>query len=456
MAITNIRKTIEGIYARIDNKIERGKSDRRFVHIYKVKGPTFAKAFEKALLNHPILQEMAEDGMSPQNVVDYQEVYNATKEVIKSHKSLISRLNHRTVKTEVIGSDTLKIYRSSGKKDPNIRYVQSINSDFKKEVFKKWQKKAELGDVITPDVVEGRGKGLDFSHTQSTNIANATLLNHLEASSIDVNAIVSGTTESIAEKIFALLGIDWKLEQDPETGKMEWIITGELAGANPDYIAGIDLGPEWEQFILDKFQEVIDGTAGKEFKDPGFVASVPFTQQVLDNETNKMVDYYKSVARARIKGRPKKHKKTKRANKVRNKFKAPKNTKISVPRSAVTSMRRERGKGRQASTQGAAQLTQLKKYINSRLPAEVRRNMGRPALQNQTGRFSNSVQLLSLMEGKSTIMAKYTYLLSPYGTFENTGRKRWPLAYNPKTIIAKSIRNLAQGRIENKLTLRRV
>ena len=82
--------------------------------------------------------------------------------------------------------------------------------------------------------------------------------------------------------------------------------------------------------------------------------------------------------------------------------------------------------------------------------------MGRPALQNQTGRFSNSVQLLSLQQAQNTIMANYTYLLSPYATFENTGRKRWPLAYNPKTVIAKSIRNLAQGRIENKLTLRRV
>ena len=82
--------------------------------------------------------------------------------------------------------------------------------------------------------------------------------------------------------------------------------------------------------------------------------------------------------------------------------------------------------------------------------------MGRPALQSRTGRFSNSVQLLSLLDGQSTVVAKYTYLLSPYATFENTGKKRWPLAYNPKNLIAKSIRNLAQGRIQQKLTLRRV
>ena len=82
--------------------------------------------------------------------------------------------------------------------------------------------------------------------------------------------------------------------------------------------------------------------------------------------------------------------------------------------------------------------------------------MGNPALQNRTGRFSNSVQLLSLTQAQYTAMAKYTYLLRPYQTFENTGRKRWPMAYNPKPIIAKSIRNLALGRIEQKLTVRRV
>jgi hypothetical protein len=116
----------------------------------------------------------------------------------------------------------------------------------------------------------------------------------------------------------------------------------------------------------------------------------------------------------------------------------------------------EKGQGKQASTSQAADLTRLKKYIQGRLPAEVRRNMRRPALQNRTGRFSNSVQLLSLTEAQNTIMAKYTYLLSPYQTFENTGKKRWPMAYNPKPLIAKSIRNLAQGRIEQKLTVRRV
>jgi hypothetical protein len=117
---------------------------------------------------------------------------------------------------------------------------------------------------------------------------------------------------------------------------------------------------------------------------------------------------------------------------------------------------REKGQGQEASTSQAADLARLKQEINRNLSSEVRRNMGKPALSYQTGRFANSVQLLSLVESQNKIMAKYTYLLSPYSTFENKGSYRWPMSYNPKTLIAKSIRNLAQGRIEQKLTVRRV
>jgi hypothetical protein len=133
-----------------------------------------------------------------------------------------------------------------------------------------------------------------------------------------------------------------------------------------------------------------------------------------------------------------------------------KTRKISIAGKLPSGKGVEGGEGQQASVSQAADLARLRTYIQGRLPAEVRRNMGRPALQNRTGRFSNSVKLLSLTEGRNTLMAKYTYLLRPYETFENKGKKRWPMAYNPKPLIAKSIRNLAQGRIEQKLTVRRV
>ena len=110
----------------------------------------------------------------------------------------------------------------------------------------------------------------------------------------------------------------------------------------------------------------------------------------------------------------------------------------------------------------AKELIAIRNKVNRQLPAEIRRNMGRPALINRTGRFSNSAVLAELkptLSGK-TIKANYTYMLNPYQTFENTGMRKWPLGYNPKPLISKSIRNLAEAEIREEfgigLTTRRI
>ena len=191
-----------------------------------------------------------------------------------------------------------------------------------------------------------------------------------------------------------------------------------------------------------------------------FDSSKPFDEIVLEGAVRKLTKPYKKLKGAKITGVPKKHKpKPKKGTVINRKKSRSKKGRISLSKGATATSKAnsgaEKGVGRETDTQSVADLQRLKNAINKRLPAEVRRNMGRPALMNRTGRFSNSVQLLELYPAKETMMAKYTYMLSPYETFENTGRKQWPLAYNPKTLIAKSIRNLAVGQIAQKLTLRR-
>ena len=81
--------------------------------------------------------------------------------------------------------------------------------------------------------------------------------------------------------------------------------------------------------------------------------------------------------------------------------------------------------------------------------------MVRPGLVNKSGRFSDSVQVESILPAAQTLMVKYNYRLNPYETFENKGRYRWPTGYNPKPLISKSIRELAMGLVGQKLTIRR-
>ena len=196
------------------------------------------------------------------------------------------------------------------------------------------------------------------------------------------------------------------------------------------------------------------------------LASEPFDQQVIQAAQHELVQTImkankgKKGIKVKVKGKTIKPRNSKRKGVLKNPKKAAKGKKqrLSIAQKiSVAKIAKRKEKGNKEKTTGSADsLVKIRSYIQRRLPAETRRNMGRPALQNRTGRFSNSVQLLSLTEGQNSVVAKYTYLLNPYATFENAGKSKWPLAYNPKQLIAKSIRNLAMGRIEQKLTLRRV
>ena len=197
-------------------------------------------------------------------------------------------------------------------------------------------------------------------------------------------------------------------------------------------------------------EKALEAIASPSFKQQAAAAAqYKILRDLMNKNRHHVVKKKIKTRKPKIKGRSVPLKKGRKSTK-RKSFKATLAQRVRVQKGI------EKGQGKEASTNMVADLARLKKYINSRLPAETRRNMGRPTLQNRTGRFSNSVQLLSLQQAKNSIMAKYTYLLSPYQTFENTGLRRWPLAYNPKPLIAKSIRNLAQGRIKQKLTVRRV
>lgn len=123
---------------------------------------------------------------------------------------------------------------------------------------------------------------------------------------------------------------------------------------------------------------------------------------------------------------------------------------------------------KEKGTKEELNLNTLKTQINRSLPAEVRRNMGRPALINRSGTFSNSVKLVNLRQGPNTIIGEYTYKRTGggtpprtgqpgvYQTFEGGGKNIWPRGYDPRPLIAKSIRNLATKYVDDKFTLRRV
>lgn len=101
----------------------------------------------------------------------------------------------------------------------------------------------------------------------------------------------------------------------------------------------------------------------------------------------------------------------------------------------------------------------LQNLINQKLPPVVRSNMGAPGLVNRTGRFSESVRVVDIMQTPQGFPSfGYFYDMQRYGIFEKSrGRAPWATPErDPRPLIDKSIRDIAKDLQIGRLYTRRV
>jgi len=127
--------------------------------------------------------------------------------------------------------------------------------------------------------------------------------------------------------------------------------------------------------------------------------------------------------------------------------------------SPIGSMKGVKGPRREKNVESGGQDMQiaasvLRAFVNSRLTKTVQGNMGRPGLENVTGRFAQSVNVVNANALGNHVHMDYTYQQNPYRVFENGGQ--YPSGYDPRPLIERSIRELAAAKLETKFTLRRV
>jgi hypothetical protein len=106
--------------------------------------------------------------------------------------------------------------------------------------------------------------------------------------------------------------------------------------------------------------------------------------------------------------------------------------------------------------ESSVNLSQLLVLINSQLQDVISANMGdgnsRNVLNYRTGRFASTVKVEELSESKQgMISAFYSYMKNPYATFSTGGRQSTPKSRDPKLLISKSIREIAQQVVSNNL-----
>jgi len=261
----------------------------------------------------------------------------------------------------------------------------------------------------------------------------------------DVQGMKDFNVQTLKDKIIDTVNGKVKLElraESPEYNKFKSRYESLMLTATDQLTAGKT------NDALEKFLKTVD--IGDVTGSPAIENKI--VKDITDIARGKKVK--PSRTRTRTTKRAKTGKKGRKISKnnLKKLTKATRAGKAILAKGAITPGKAQKGKtGREQLDLAKVQIA-----INQKLPAEVRRNMGRPALINQTGRFSNSVRLTGLRQAPASVVADYTYQLNPYETFENNGDKQWPAGYNPKPLIAKSIRNLAAAFIDQKFTLRRV
>ena len=263
-------------------------------------------------------------------------------------------------------------------------------------------------------------------------------------------------TKDIQDHVFNNVNIDWKqtkLRKKYARYEVKTAVSITF-GPNPTGLGQIsDLG-NIRKVALDYIKKEV----AKNKNSLGGITeqrSRPISDEIIEDLKKGIGDSVKGSKTAKSKIKAKQMKsgtRTERIKPKRKKATKVKNKAIKVAGATRGSTARAKEKKKEDKT---VNLLTLKRDINRRLPAEVRRNMGRPALINRSGTFSNSARLLSISQAKTGLTGGYTYMKTGggtpprsgqpgvYQTFENKSG-RWPAGYNPKDLITKSIRKLAK------------
>lgn len=95
-------------------------------------------------------------------------------------------------------------------------------------------------------------------------------------------------------------------------------------------------------------------------------------------------------------------------------------------------------------------VTRIENLIRTMLQETIQKNMKRPNLEYQSGRFAKSVELKSIDQRGASLQAFLTYMKYPYQTFE-PGFKQGHKGYDPRRLIDQSVREIATKLVKARL-----
>ena len=175
-------------------------------------------------------------------------------------------------------------------------------------------------------------------------------------------------------------------------------------------------------------------------------------EDAVAHARKQALDKITASARVRTDAKPKAVKRKKKNVGTSSTSKGVKAKRKKYTSKVRTEQRSSAGKSQKAS------LYTVLALINDKLPETVRKNMGAPRLENQTGRFANSVKMTDVIQTPQGFPSfGYSYRKDPYEVYEtSSGTSFASSSRDPRNLIDASIREIAAGYALGRFYTRRV
>ena len=251
----------------------------------------------------------------------------------------------------------------------------------------------------------------------------------------------------------------WDVETNLEGGFVNSVLKANRGYMSKD--SEREIGTLTKNFLRAKIEEIESFYKGEGAKFVEHEGSISFLDALesllLNNILRRNLHKNKNIKVKQAKSLPKRTASVSRSIKTgrADHKKEPFATNIKV-KTGKKSMQ-----GGDVTRQGYASiLPSLPSLINIKLGDTILGNMGLPGLVSQTGTFAGSARVTSAVAGPEGVpVIDYSYQKNPYEVFETGGRGRVPwatTARDPRTIIDKSIREIAAEMALGAFTTRRV
>ena len=396
-----------------------------------------------------------------------QPIETISPSIIADMKRLLEKVKKDFSKPYIVsyyqGDDTrvasVKILHNSFK---NLR-DSIVNPVIRKEVLAVLKEKKVTNSILISNPNYITSEVINWGHTQTE---DSIISGKLIASLMSLSRATASISAEDRDDAFKLITQDFLQETGQEKVEIK-LSTGELTLGETEvqslvirseFIQKVKVqNKAYNQIILgqaEKKWSLLDAVERKNLLGVFGVTSIEALASKLLNTRSSLTPVEKigkmmaeSIAGQKL---TKTAKNTTLLNKTSKKVE--KRKKVSVV-SKSTRMRQDAGKGLVVSE---TSLDILLSLLNANLTQKIKENMGdglrRDVLNLRTGRFAESVKVERLSESRAgMITAFYSYMKNPYATFSDGGAQSSPRSRDPKLLISKSIHEIAQQQVANRL-----